>query len=80
MPAKGTKLGDRVAQPVPFTVFLAKNRKYVGVRIGGKLAYTSCAEAFISAAPVHVRTTKDGLLISGEGVVRQAGDTVRITS
>lgn len=80
MPAKGTKLGDRVAQPVLFTVFLAKNRKYVGVRIGTKLAYTSVGEAFISAAPIVVTVTKDGLLLAGEGVVRQAGDTVRITA
>lgn len=79
MPHKGTKLGDRSAQPTTFSVFVAKNRKFVGVRIGDKRAYVSVREAFITAAPVLVRVTPDGLLVVGEGVVRQVEDTVRIT-
>jgi hypothetical protein len=79
MPAKGTKLGDRAAQTTDFTVFVAKNRKYVGVRIGSRRAYVSCVEVFITAAPILVRASDDGLRLFGSGVVRQAGDTVRIT-
>ncbi len=79
MPAKGTKAGDAVAKPQPFTVFLAKNGK-VGVRIGSKRAYASVEECGISAQYVHVAATKDGLMISGEGCVRQYGSVIAITS
>ena len=79
MPAAGTKLGSRVTQPTAFSVFLAKNRKYVGVRIGTKRAYSSAAEVFITAEPIRISVTRDGLLVEGEGVVREMGDTVRIT-
>lgn len=78
MPAKNTTNGDRVATPQPFSIFVSKNPKYVGVRIGNKRAYASAEEVFVLAEPVCVRATRDGLLIVGEGVVRQTGETIRI--
>lgn len=81
MPAKDTTLGSRVTQAQPFSAFLSK-RGDVGVRIGERRTFASTRELFIgqTAQPVMVRATKDGLLISGEGVVRECGDTIRITA
>ena len=79
MPAKDTKNGSRVTLAQPFTAFLSK-RGDVGVRIGEKRAFASCRECFITAEPIVIRATKDGLLISGEGVVREEGDTIRVTA
>ena len=79
MPAKNTKLGDRVTQAQPFTVFASKTGR-VGVRIGTKRAYDSADEVIVSAAPVRITRGENGLLIAGEGVVRRHKNTIAVTA
>lgn len=77
---KGYKLGDGAAQPQPFTVFTARNGQ-VGVRIGRQRPYASVVECSISGVGyLIITTTKDGLLVQGEGVVRENHGVVAITA
>lgn len=79
MPARGTKLGDGPTKPQAFAVFAGK-RGQVGVRIAGKRAYASAAEAIISASPVRITVVDGALRITGEGVVRQHKRTIAVTA
>lgn len=79
MPAKDTTLGSRVTQAQPFAVFLSKTGG-VAVRIGTKRAYASAREVTITAGFVRVVSTAEGLLLTGEGVVRQHHDAISITA
>ena len=79
MPHKGTKLGDRPTQAEAFAVFISK-RGGVGVRIGRKRAYSTASEVTITAGYVRVTASSDGLLLEGEGVVRQHKQHIAITA
>jgi len=79
MTKKRKAFGTNVAQPRPFTVFVAPCG-LAAVRIAKCKPFRRAREVIIGAAPVRVVSTGDGLLITGEGVVRQDGDTIRITA
>lgn len=79
MAPRGYKVGDGAAQPHPFSVFTAKDGT-VGVRIGKQRPYKSVSECSIAGVGyLLVTSTKDGLLLQGEGVVREANGVATIT-
>jgi hypothetical protein len=59
---------------------LAHVSKEVLERFGPAIADANTAATVVTAEPVIVRMTVDGLAITGEGVVREEGDTIRVTA
>ncbi len=76
---RGYRVGQHVTQPHAFTVFRAKDGT-IGVRIGRQRPFITSHECAISAGYVLVTSTPDGLLIQGEGVVRNHDGVVTITA
>lgn len=72
------KFGTDVAQPLPFTAFIAKDGA-VAVRIGKQKPFFTGRELVVSAAPIRVVNVDGALVITGEGVVRRHAGTIAIT-
>lgn len=80
MPRRTYKVGDGAAQAHPFSVFTSKTGQ-IGVRIGTQRPYKSVSECSISGVGyLIITTTPDGLLVRGEGVVREANGVATITA
>lgn len=78
---KGYKLGDGAAQPLPLTVFKAKDGR-VGVRIGSQRPYKTVDEVSLSGVPSVLITTdeKGELIVHSTGVVKVKKGTAAVTS
>lgn len=72
------KNGTGVAEPKPFAIFIGKGAG-VSVRIAKTKWCLAATEVIVSAAPVHITRTEHGLLMTGEGVVRQHKTTIAVT-
>lgn len=74
------KWGTNVAVPKPFTVFPGKRPGEVGVRIGNSKPFLSGREVSVLTATIVTVGPDGGLRLSGEGVVRKDGNTIRVTA
>ncbi len=77
MPRK--KFGTNVAEPRPFTVFLAPDGS-VAVRIGRCKPFARSAEVWISASPVSIVAVAGAVTLAGIGVGRPPGAPLAVTA